>query len=129
LVRPAHQPAHSPRRRTLAGGGPRRPPYAAWYRFGAKAETYREEPLRAVEWALKRGRNGGFTLEAKVDLQRLTGVTPRVGETWGLSLVHTDPDGGGYGGHLLIYGKGDDDNTWGVARLTGERTPIERRPE
>lgn len=107
----------------------RRPPYAAWHRFGTKTETYREEPLEKVEWTLQRGRNGNFTLEAKVALRGLTGVAPRVGDTWGLSIVHTDPDGGAYGGHLLIYGQGDDDNTWGVARLTGERTPIARRPD
>jgi hypothetical protein len=106
----------------------RRPDYAAWHRYGTPTESYREEPLRAVQWALRRGRNGDFTLEAKVDLLATTGITPKLGDLWGLSIVHTDPDGGAYGGHLLLYGQGDDDNTWGLARLVAERHPPERLP-
>jgi hypothetical protein len=32
-----------------------------------------------------------------------------VGDVYALSIVHYDPDGGDYGDHLLIYGKGDGD--------------------
>lgn len=39
----------------------------------------------------------------------------------GLEIVHTDPDGGDYGGHFLIYGRGDDDSTWGLMELTGPK--------
>ena len=46
---------------------------------------------------------------------------------WLQPLVHTDPDGGDYGGHFLIYGRGDDDATWGRMRLVGPVAPIERK--
>ena len=36
----------------------------------------------------------------------------------GMMIVHCDPDGGEYGGHLLIYGKGDDDSTWSEFKLS-----------
>jgi hypothetical protein len=52
---------------------------------------------------------------------------PQVGDVWGLEIVHTDPDGGPYGGHFIVYGTGDDDSTWGEAILTGPTEPIERR--
>jgi hypothetical protein len=106
-----------------------RPPYAAWWRHGDAKRSYIEEPLKAVEWALKRGKNGNFVLEAKVDLEKTVGRRAKLGDEWGMEIVHTDPDGGGYGGHVLIYGKGDDDDTWGVAKLVGPRKPVERRPE
>ena len=53
---------------------------------------------------------------------------PRVGDVYGLEIVHTDPDGGDYGGHFLIYGRGDDDATWGKMILTGPAKPVERKP-
>ena len=107
----------------------RRPDYAAWHRWGDKTRNYIEEPLKAVEWTLKRGANGNFVLEAKVDLVKATGGAPKVGDEWGLEIVHTDPDGGGYGGHIILCGKGDDDNTWGHARLVGSQPEVERKPE
>ena len=36
-------------------------------------------------------------------------------------------DGGAYGGHFMIYGNGDDDNTWGRMILTGPSEPIGRK--
>ena len=39
---------------------------------------------------------------------------------YSLEIVHTDPDGGWYGGHFLIYGRGDDDSTWGRMVLGDE---------
>jgi hypothetical protein len=53
--------------------------------------------------------------------------SPKIGDEYGLEIVHPDPDGGGYGGHLLIYGKGDDDATWGTIQLVGPIRPLERR--
>ena len=53
---------------------------------------------------------------------------PRIGDVYGLEIVHTDPDGGDYGGHFLIYGRGDDDSTWGRMELVGPIAPIERNP-
>ena len=53
----------------------------------------------------------------------------QVSVMYGLEIVHTDPDGGDYGGHFLIYGHGDDDSTWGRMVLTGPIQPIERKPQ
>jgi hypothetical protein len=52
---------------------------------------------------------------------------PEAGDRYGLEIVHTDPDGGDYGGHLIIYGTGDNDATWGVMTLVGPKSPIERK--
>ena len=112
-----------------------RPDYGAWWRHGAPGKTYIEEPLPkdAVRYAIRRGRNGDFVLEARVAMAPTLGVstpgwrTPRVGDVYGMEIVHTDPDGGDYGGHFLIYGKGDDDSTWGRMVLTGPQDVIERR--
>jgi hypothetical protein len=46
-----------------------------------------------------------------------------------MEIVHTDPDGADYGGHFLIYGRGDDDSTWGRFTLTGPQAPVERKPQ
>jgi hypothetical protein len=79
-------------------------------------------------------RKGDFTLEARVAMAPTLGVSsagwraPRIGDIYGLEIVHTDPDGGDYGGHFLIYGRGDDDATWGVMELIGPVHPIERKP-
>jgi hypothetical protein len=75
---------------------------------------------------------GDFTLEARVTMAPTLGVSspdwrpPRAGDVYGLEIVHTDPDGGDYGGHFLIYGRGDDDSTWGQMELVGPVSPIER---
>ena len=53
---------------------------------------------------------------------------PSEGDMYSMEIVHTDPDGGGYGGHFIIYGQGDDDATWGRMLLTGPIEPIERKP-
>ncbi|MEZ5399412.1 MAG: sugar-binding protein [Bryobacteraceae bacterium] len=115
-----------------------RPDYGAWWRHGSPEKTYIEEALGPrADYALrmtKRG-TGDFVLEARVDIVATLGASsprwraPREGDVYGLEIVHTDPDGGGYGGHLLIYGRGDDDATWGWMQLTGPATPIERRPQ
>jgi hypothetical protein len=52
---------------------------------------------------------------------------PQVGDVYSLEIVHTDPDGGNYGGHFLLYGRGDDDATWGKAVLVEPAKPVERR--
>jgi hypothetical protein len=54
---------------------------------------------------------------------------PRAGDVYWLQVVHTDPDGGGYGGHILLYGQGDDDSTWARMVLTDPIRPMERRSE
>lgn len=117
----------------------RMPGYGAWWRHGSPDSTYLEEPIPqgAVEYRLRFnpwGRSpADFALEARVDLQATFAKSdprwtpPQVGDVWGLEIVHTDPDGGPYGGHFIVYGTGDDDSTWGEAILTGPTDPVERR--
>jgi hypothetical protein len=119
----------------------KRPPYAAWWRHGAPHTSYIEEPLPAgaVEYQLRFDPWGtgaaDFVLEARVGLASTFGLSdprwrsPQVGDEYGLEIVHTDPDGGAYGGHFMIYGNGDDDSTWARMILVGPQKPIERRPE
>jgi hypothetical protein len=115
----------------------RKPPYGAWWRHGAPGKTYVEEPLpaSAVDYAIKSGARGDFTLEARVAMAPTFGSSsprwkePREGDVYGLEIVHTDPDGGGYGGHFLIYGRGDEDETWGWMVLAPPSEPFTRKPE
>lgn len=117
----------------------RKPEYGAWWRHGAPGKTYLEEPLPrgAVEYVVKRAstKNGDFVLEARVEMTSTLGVSspdwkpPKVGDVYGMEIVHCDPDGGDYGGHFLIYGKGDDDATWGWMELAGPSGPVERKPK
>ena len=50
---------------------------------------------------------GQLHLEARIAMIPTLGVSspdwhaPRIGDTYGLEIVHTDPDGGDYGGHFL----------------------------
>lgn len=118
-----------------------KPDYGAWWRHGAPGKTYIEQPIPkdAVEYAIvmdPRNRvSGDFVLEARVALAPTLGAsspqwhTPRVGDVYGLEIVHCDPDGGDYGGHFLIYGRGDDDSTWGRMELVGPLEPLVRKPK
>ena len=114
----------------------KRPPYAAWWRHGAPGKTYIEEPIPAgaVDYSVKMtGHQGDFTLEARVAMKPTLGAgspqwgAPKAGDLYGLEIVHTDPDGGDYGGHFIIYGTGDDDSTWGLMELAPPVKPIERK--
>ncbi|MBL8177551.1 MAG: hypothetical protein JNK48_22940 [Bryobacterales bacterium] len=116
-----------------------RPTYGAWWRHGAAGKNYIEEPLStdAAQYAIRMtgDGSGSFVLEARVVMHRTLGVSsrewkpPRFGDVYGLEIVHCDPDGGDYGGHFLIYGRGDDDSTWGRMELTGPVAPVERKPK
>ena len=96
-------------------------------------------PPEAVDYAIRMdpwGRStADFTLEARVDMAATLGKgdpqwkPPRIGDVYGVQIVHTDPDGGAYGGHLLVYGETDDDTNWGKMILVGPRQPLERREE
>jgi hypothetical protein len=120
---------------------PRKPKYGAWWRHGTVAKSYIEEPLpaEAVDYAIRMQPNckgkGDFVLEARVKMAATFGTgdpqwrRPHVGDQYGLEIVHTDPDGGGYGGHFLIYGKGDDDSTWSTMSLGPPLSPILRKTE
>jgi cellulose/xylan binding protein with CBM9 domain len=115
-----------------------KPDHGAWWRHGAPGKTYIEEPIpkSALQYAIRMRPSGqsqgDFTLEARITMAPTLGVSspdwkpPRVGDVYGLEIVHTDPDGGDYGGHFLIYGRGDDDSTWGQMELVGPFGPIER---
>jgi hypothetical protein len=120
---------------------PAKPPYGAWWRHGTPTASYVEEviPPSAVRYEVrmdpwKRGR-GDFVLEARVAMAPTLGRSdpvwrrPRPGDVYRLQIVHTDPDGGGYGGHILLYGQGDDDSTWARMILTDSLRPIERKAE
>ena len=111
-----------------------KPNYGSWWRHGAPGKTYIEEPIpkSAVQYSIRPRQQGDFTLEARIAMAPTLGVSspdwqpPRIGDIYGLEIVHTDPDGGDYGGHFLIYGRGDDDSTWGRMELVGPIAPIER---
>lgn len=119
----------------------RKPSYGAWWRHGDATHTYIEEaiPKKAVDYAIRMNpwnhSKGDFILEARVEMAPTLGKSdptwrpPQQGDEYGLEIVHTDPDGGGYGGHLIIYGTGDDDSTWGVMHLVGPVGPPERKPQ
>jgi glyoxylase-like metal-dependent hydrolase (beta-lactamase superfamily II) len=111
-----------------------RPYYAAWWRHGAPGKTYIEELLTAADYLVRRtGREGDFVLEARVDMARTLGAStprwraPQPGDVYGIEIVHTDPDGGDYGGHFLLYGRGDDDSTWTPATLVGSIPALARK--
>ena len=117
---------------------PRKPTYGAWWRHGTESKTYVEEPLpdASVSYVVRRkGMGGDFVLEARVNMASTFGVSdpswqpPKIGDEYGFEIVHTDPDGGGYGGHLMIYGTGDTDSTWGLMRLTAPILPLKRARE
>ena len=116
----------------------RRPDYNAWWRHGSADADYLEEPIPSdgVEYALKMNPwgtgEGDFILEARVKMASTFPLSdpswqpPQVGHEYRMEIVHCDPDGGPYGGHLMIYGTGDNDLTWARMILTGPQTPIER---
>lgn len=112
----------------------KRPPYGAWWRHGAPGKTYVEEPLTVADYTIRMtGHNADFVLEARVPLSATFGksdprwTAPKIGDVYSLEIVHTDPDGGDYGGHFIIYGKGDDDSTWSPMTLTGPIEAPERK--
>ncbi len=120
---------------------PSKPPWGAWWRHGDRERQYIESPLppEAVIYAIRLnpwgGSRGDFILEARVRMASTFGVAsakwkvPKIGDKYGLEIVHTDPDGGGYGGHFLIYGMGDDAATWGTMTFVGPIGSVVRKPE
>jgi hypothetical protein len=119
----------------------RKPAYGAWWRHGAPGQNYLEEPIpaSAVDYALRMNpwsrSPGDFVLEARVDMAATLGQSdprwtpPQVGDAYSLEIVHTDPDGGAYGGHFILYGTGDDDATWDRMVLVGPARPLRRLKE
>ena len=119
----------------------RRPSYNAWWRHGSPEAAYLEDPIPAdaVDYALRMNPwgtgEGDFILEARIQMNRTLPISdpswqpPEVGHEYRLEIVHCDPDGGAYGGHLMIYGTGDNDLTWARMILTGPKEPLKRLPE
>ncbi|MCB9233791.1 MAG: hypothetical protein H6581_19195 [Bacteroidia bacterium] len=115
------------------------PDYGAWWRHGTLQETFVEEPLPkfAGEYRLTFnpwGRSAAdYVLEARIDLPSVgpradpMWKRPKMGQKYKMMIVHCDPDGGEYGGHLLIYGKGDPDQTWRTVVLSKSIESIERK--
>ncbi|MEX0324033.1 MAG: hypothetical protein AB3N63_17880 [Puniceicoccaceae bacterium] len=117
---------------------PSYPDYGAWWRHGDENSTYIEEPIPvdAVEYRIRMNplgeSPGDFILEAKVRMEATFGASdsnwraPRLGDVYSVEIVHTDPDGGEYGGHFIIYGTGDDDASWAKLVLDGPKVPLGR---
>lgn len=105
------------------------PDYGAWWRHGSEEGSYQETPLPAlsVDYQIKMNpwnrSKADYILEARIDLKSTVGESSdswtglNVSDYVGLMIVHCDPDGGEYGGHMLIYGQGDNDATWTKMRL------------
>lgn len=116
-----------------------RPDYGAWWRHGTEGETYIEEPIPGgqFDYAIRMDPWGeseaDFILEARVAMSPTFGASdpdwapPQEGDVYSVEIVHTDPDGGNYGGHFIVYGTGDDDASWGKMVLSGASEPIERK--
>lgn len=118
---------------------PDKPENGAWWRHGNSDTTYLEEPLPSAnaDYSVKMNpwnrSEGDYIIEARINLKKTLATSdpnwtpPKTGDIYRMMVVHTDPDGGDYGGHLLIYGKGDDDISWTWAILAGPREPVERK--
>ncbi len=116
-----------------------RPDYGAWWRHGTADTTFLEEPLapEAVEYVIRMNPWGespaDYMLEARIDMAKTFGQgdpawhPPKIGDQYAMMIVHCDPDGGEYGGHLLIHGQGDPDSSWTPVQLVAEKEPIQRK--
>ncbi len=105
------------------------PEYGAWWRHGNAKESYIEEPIPqegrayAIQMNPWNQNEADYILEAKVHMKTTLGkdsenwTSPENNECIRMMIVHCDPDGAEYGGHLLIYGKGDNDSTWMKAQF------------
>lgn len=115
------------------------PDYGAWWRHGSLHENFIEEPLPkyAHEYKIKfnpwNRSEADYVLEARIDLTAVCPKAdpmwkpPRKGHKYKMMIVHCDPDGGEYGGHMLIYGKGDPDASWREIILSDAIQPIIRK--
>jgi len=116
-----------------------KPDYGAWWRHGAAGQRNIEEPIpkKAVSYEIRMNpwnqSQADYILEARVNMAMTFAISdpnwqlPKMGDIYSVEIVHTDPDGGDYGGHLIIYGTGNDDGTWGKMILVGPQKPVERK--
>ena len=117
------------------------PPNSTWWRHGdpsapeitevwrggqrgwSMSPSWLEEPGHWW-WQYQVKRNGsgdaGYAIEAFVPFGQHWMKTPKPGDTVGLMIVHTDPDGGRkpFGGQLQLFGSGDHDGTWADMTFT-----------
>lgn len=113
------------------------PDYGAWWRRGAPDTSFLESPLpaEACEYVVRFANASTYILEARLDMRQLMPPSdpawrsPKEGDYYSLMIVHCDPDGGEYGGHLLIHGKGDPDKSWTPMRLVRDLPPLLRKPK
>ena len=114
-----------------------KPSYGAWWRHGDETRKFIEEPIpaKALDYEIKMTskKNGNFILEARINMAMTFAKSdphwtkPKIGDEYSLEIVHTDPDGGDYGGHLILYGTGDNDGTWKKVILAGPAKPLNRQ--
>lgn len=105
------------------------PDYGAWWRHGTADKPYIEQaiPKDAVTYNVQMQEgSSNYTIEARIDVAKTLGVNKsfkglKEGEKHSMMVVHCDPDGGEYGGHLLIHGAGDLDSTWSEIVLVGSK--------
>lgn len=100
------------------------PDYGAWWRRGQGSQSYLETPLpiESFEYSIRfnpwNHNQADYILEARIAIKPTIGNNDdhisiiKSGDKCRMMIVHCDPDGGEYGGHLLIYGQGDDDSSW-----------------
>ena len=115
------------------------PNYGSWWRHGNEDQTFIEKQLDStrcffrISFGQNENANANFTLEARVKMENTFGesdsswTSPKIGDEYKMMIVHCDPDGGEYGGHLLIYGEGDNDSTWTDVQLSAPKKPILRK--
>lgn len=118
---------------------PTNPPNGAWWRHGTPDTTFIEEPIpeNSVDYVIRMNpwdrSEGDYILEARIHLASTMMVSdpswkaPEIGHLYRMMIVHCDPDGGAYGGHFLIYGEGDADQSWTSVRLIGPKGTPQRK--
>ena len=87
------------------------------------SQSWLEEPGHwrwQYEVKMNEGSNPGYTIEAFIPFDKSWMETPNPGDTVGLMIVHSDPDGGRkpFGGQLQLFGSGDHDGTWADMTFT-----------
>jgi len=115
------------------------PDYGAWWRHGTRDTSYLEQLLPAGTFSYLIRMNpwgtgpADYVLEARIDMHALFPLSdpnwrpPQIGYEYRIMIVHCDPDGGEYGGHLLIYGSGDNDMSWSKMILSESVKPLKRK--
>jgi len=97
--------------------------WRAGHRGWRMSNSWLEEP-GGWQWQyqvkVNEGNDPGYTIEAFIPFGVNWMKTPQSGDTVGLMIVHSDPDGGRnpFGGQIQLYGSGDHDGTWADMTFT-----------